>query len=383
MNNSSDWKNIVLEILKKKIDEMKGKFDFEELAPSNLSKVWFDYFINNFEIIRDDINEQNIFTNNLNRVDEFFKYYRKTIIDVSNNKYIGYPKGFQIFDKIDAAIISNIIVAHVLQKLEKMVLPRQTEINSQDDFSQFITGNYWFRGQAEYEWKLLPSYYRSHEKNDIHINHSQLENDYTNLGIIDKTERVFKNRNLDYMTLSFIQHTMAFTPLLDFTKNFYTALSFAVSNYSTPRKLHEKAAAIYAIDTTYIQPVESLSRATDILKGFETEYIGSKPTITKIIKSHMWNGFMKGTINSEVHLFDIETNDRMRMQSGSFVLFDKVLFIGDILVVSTAKQAQLSSIVTKIRIGQPARKKLYDWIKSTHPNYQIQMLLSPYDFMQR
>lgn len=82
-------------------------------------------------------------------------------------------------------------------------------------------------------------------------------------------------------------------------------------------------------------------------------------------------------------MINLETNDRMRIQSGTFVLFDNVLFVGDIMVVSFDQKAYFSSIVSKYKINSKSRNFFYNVINEKYPKYQFQMLLYPYDFMQR
>ena len=48
---------------------------------------------------------------------------------------------------------------------------------------------------------------------------------------------------------------------------------------------------------------------------------------------------------SRVYLIDIPTNDRMRMQKGTFVLFDHVIFVDENMIVSDKTKSELSGII--------------------------------------
>lgn len=372
MDNFNDAIDIILHLLGKRFDELRKDYESVETRSSNVwSSKWAVYVEEHKQIIVNDVIEEN--ENVIEHIEVI-------------NRILELPNRLSENKKDDKATKLKILLVniHVFHRLKMMALPEDKHLHDEDDIIRLKQDdNHWFRGQADFKWKLLPSYYRSFDNRDLLLDYRYMYEDYNKLGIIDKLDTIFRSKNLDYTALSFTQHTLAFTPLLDFTKDVYTALSFAVGNYQNPRLLNEEPAAIYAINKSYTNLINDDVKADFAIMNFQTEYIGSKPTITKIISSSFWNDFMLGKRTSQIHMINIETNDRMRMQSGTFVLFDNVLFVGDIMVVSFDKKQYFSSIVSKYKIAPSSRKYFYDLINQKYPKYQYQMLMFPYDFMQR
>jgi hypothetical protein len=186
---------------------------------------------------------------------------------------------------------------------------------------------------------------------------------------------------MNYEEIAFIQHSISMTPFLDFTRDPKTAISFAISNFSTPRKLNEDDAAVYQLkingDTIITDPI----KATNIIKNLDVEYFNSKPYVSTLIKSSFWKDLLTGKRYSEYHLIDIKTNDRMRFQDGTFVLFNNVMFIDDIMVVSHKKHRKLSSLITKYKISDKVRYAFHEKINDGESLYHILMMLNPYDYM--
>ena len=90
---------------------------------------------------------------------------------------------------------------------------------------------------------------------------------------------------------------------------------------------------------------------------------------------------MKQTKHSEMKLIDVKTNDRMRIQDGTFVLFNNVIFICNDMVVSTRKHYVLSEKLKKIEITKKGREEIYKKLHQIDSKYKIQNMLNPYGFM--
>ena len=94
----------------------------------------------------------------------------------------------------------------------------------------------------------------------------------------------------------------------------------------SPRKLIDVDSSIFVLNIEGKEIVTSKKQATSVIESLNVEYIGSRPRIATLIKSEFWIKFLFGTLHSEYHLIDIKTNDRMRIQDGTFVLFNNVLY---------------------------------------------------------
>ena len=88
-------------------------------------------------------------------------------------------------------------------------------------------GKHWYRGQSDYQWHLTPSMFRNLGNvfsKETAINKQTIEDIYAKNGMLDKWRKVFKTSKIDYKFLSYMQHSIAYSPLLDFTSDFPTAL---------------------------------------------------------------------------------------------------------------------------------------------------------------
>lgn len=282
-------------------------------------------------------------------------------------------------------IINNIVILHVIIKLKEMSVFETKNIESYDELSIISSNNNcWYRGQSSVKWKLVPSFYRSLGSKSVLVDIKYLFNEYNRMKVIDRITSIYSSRLLNYQQLAFIQHSLALTPLLDFTTNIFNAASFAVSNLEKPHCMQDEPAAIYAISLNGNEIIDSNMLIDPIINKLNVEYIGSKPYISTLIRSKMWNDLLLGNVYSEYRLIDIKTNDRMRMQNGTFVLFNNVLIIGDDIVVSTITGRTLSKIITKyeIKVDKGQRYKMYLDIMSHESKYHLNNMMNPYDYMK-
>ena len=102
------------------------------------------------------------------------------------------------------------------------------------DLKTITAPNSYFRGQANYEWRMTPSIVRNLPFNAL-IDYNFLINRYRNIGLLQKYYMIFKvpvlaEPFLDYEMLAFMQHAVSYSPFLDFTKEFRIARNFALSN---------------------------------------------------------------------------------------------------------------------------------------------------------
>ena len=77
----------------------------------------------------------------------------------------------------------------------------------------------------------------------------------------------------------------------------------------------------------------------------------------------------------------MKTNDRMRIQDGTFVLFNNVMFVCDDMIVSSSKHKDISIKLRKIMITSKGRNEMYKMLPTIDTKYQIQNMLDPYGYM--
>lgn len=282
-------------------------------------------------------------------------------------------------------ILINIVIFHTLLRLRNMSLFEVKTIENYDQLQELSKEtNCWYRGQSSASWKLVPSYYRSLGAKTVNVDYYYLVNEYSRMHIAERISSIIPKSLLTYQQLAFIQHSLAFTPLLDFTTNIMNAASFAVSNLKKPNIMQDEPAVIFKIKVEDFEIIKEEKEADNAIKHLNVEYIGSKPYLATLIKSKMWIELMRGTTRSEIKLIDIKTNDRMRMQNGTFVIFDNALVLKDDIIFSFLKLKTLSKVITKyeIKVDKNQRYNIYSDIMKNDSKYFLSNMMNPYDYMK-
>lgn len=301
-------------------------------------------------------------------------------------EFVQSPRNQNEFDeKVIEDTVNAIVILHVIIKIKELSVIETKIIDNYDELKKMRSEyNCWYRGQSSIKWKLVPSFYRSLGSKTVTVDKTYLSTEYDRLKVIDRIRAVFNSTSLNYDQLAFIQHSMAFSPLLDFTTDILTAASFAVSNLVKPHFMQDEPAAIFSIKLNGNEEIiKDQEHCNPIIDRLNVEYIGSKPFVSTLIRSKMWNDLILGTIYSEYKLIDIKTNDRMRIQNGTFVLFNNVLIIGDDMIVSTRTRRAMSKIITKyeIRTDKNQRYNMYLEIMKNDKKYHLNFMMNPYEYM--
>ena len=125
------------------------------------------------------------------------------------------------------------------------------------DFTDY-QGDYWYRGQKDHNYSLLPSAYRPKNLGQFVDHGPQLEKDQiakARSSLFDNPKTNFLKNELDW--LCFLQHVGTPTRLLDFTLSPAIALYFAFSNY-----LNKDAPFQNRLPSVWILNLNELSKAT-------------------------------------------------------------------------------------------------------------------------
>lgn len=224
-------------------------------------------------------------------------------------------------------------------------------INSMQDFEKYLLSNFggdkkiFYRGERikSFDRTLLPSIYR---------NKSKIigENEFSKLIDADALIEYYKAypRYYDmvrdfygdrvqgdmYTFLAFTQHYLGVSPLIDFTKSLYVALSFALKN----RQEYKSDIVIYTIEILEEEDyTSSLEVANSWLKDYSV-FLFNDPSLgdVKTINPSNAKKFIDELKNKpfvelnapKAKLIDVPTNDLMRFQQGVFLLLDDFTLVG-------------------------------------------------------
>lgn len=240
-------------------------------------------------------------------------------------------------------------------------------------------GKHWYRGQSDYKWDLTPSMFRNLGNvfsKEITINKRTIENVYAENGMLDKWKKVFKTSKIDYAFLSYMQHSIAYSPLLDFTSDFPTALSFALSNRSAVNDFSYKDSSVFQIEVT-----NNRMRTIDfhdLPDSFYIDYVPNKYAIgTSILgKTMLTYDNIIEALTPEFVMIDAETNDRMKYQHGKFILFYNYLSLQGTVCTWLNNDLQ----VTKYRIRKEEKNRWCDKLRRDYPYLMVDKMMDPYRY---
>lgn len=240
-------------------------------------------------------------------------------------------------------------------------------------------GAHWYRGQTDYIWDLTPSMFRNLENvfsKETTINKRTIENVYAENGMLDKWKKVFKTSKIDYAFLSYMQHSIAYSPLLDFTSDFPTALSFALSNRSAVNNFAYKDSSVFQIEVT-----NNRMRTTDFYDlpdSFYIDYVPNKYAIGTSIhgKTMLTYDDIIEALTPEFVMIDAETNDRMKYQHGKFILFYNYLSLQGTVCTWLNKDLH----VTKYRIRKEEKNRWCDKLRKDYPYLMVDKMMDPYRY---
>ena len=140
----------------------------------------------------------------------YFSEYRILIVRDLIQFYEAWSDIIELLDQIknetqiyqNQQIIQDLVTLHALLRIERMTIKSEISIDSYQDFQRIseLNKGAWYRGQADFKWKLIPSYYRSipYTSSPVHVNYKYVDSDYISLGISKKIESIFGKYVLDY-----------------------------------------------------------------------------------------------------------------------------------------------------------------------------------------
>lgn len=230
---------------------------------------------------------------------------------------------------------------------------------------------FYFRGEDNFEYSLIPSFYRKKLFLDeiTIIDDEYLKRTYKENGMLRKYNRIF-NSKYGYGFLAFMQHTFAFSPFLDFTNSHIVALSFATT------KIREgNDGSIYVFDTS-----NDVSKYRKLEKRFVV-YARRRLRILDIIGDKKLFDCTYKDFEPRMRLLKNQPNDRMRYQKGIFVDFYNCFIVNGILLLPVGSEK-----ITKYRIDYTSTKlnklSIANKIRKQYPYYKYRALMNPYNYFK-
>ena len=272
---------------------------------------------------------------------------------------------------------------------------KELEINEFKSLANKKTGYY--RGHSDCSWRLIPSIVRSLNQ-DVIMNSDYICNKlYKENKLVRKyLKYINKNKRLNiYEMYAFIQHSIAYSTLLDLTTNPIVATSFSLCN---PSKKNEFSidSSVLKIEMTNKLLIENnvindVRKAEQILQ--DNGYCLLNKKCFSFCHDEIVHEYRKGktkdvniTFNSfqeivqhlipNCFIINCPVNDRMRYQDGSFIYFcgdNFVIFKDDFLYEFT-----YGLKVTKYIIKKKNKDDYLNDIYCNHRDYDIDHLMDPY-----
>lgn len=248
------------------------------------------------------------------------------------------------------------------------------DYNSLKSFLSKSKSKYFFRGQTKSKYGLLPSFYRSLKINDDVITYATVESKYKEHGFYQRYQTVFPTNDNRYQMMSYVQHSVSYSPLLDVSRSVDIATIFACSGKDiNPNDYSSDDAALFMFQ---INEGSHKKKAKLNIKWFET-----KLDFTSIIKTgHKIDKFLFECSHEDFtisfSLISDMTNDRMKYQQGAFLFVEECVIVnGHLLIPNT----QID--IFKIIIPSNMKKELYTELTNKLNFYETDKLYNPYQYV--
>ena len=380
--NAFDFDEKTRELYKNRLDYFNEFFDTSRLSASDV----YNFIFNKEEELHTFFKNMIItfLHMDLNDINETFEKYNS--VDGKNKFIIDFNKNELPFRQFYRNFVKGILWL-------SFYTPMANNQTTDDDFSkddiQIIKYyrekniNGFYRGQSNFEWQLKPSLLRGYDfkSNDGRvIDLDVLYDIYHDVGLIDKynntvgNKRIKSGKDIDYEFLSFMQHAVSYSPLIDFTGKIDVAYKFALQK-SSPNTYLQNSSAVFILSFEHTGMIEDLSKINiiylnkKIKPGTIMQVIDSNGTIKRLDFTTISK--IQNQLRPKFAHFESKTNDRMKYQDGKFILFyDYVAVKGNVYYMLN-KQMHL----TKRKIRPSKKDKILSAIDG---DLNISYLMNPY-----
>ena len=260
--------------------------------------------------------------------------------------------------------------------------------NLKDIYNNCLNYNnnvYFFRGQTNYEWDLIPSMIRNLNDN-VKINMNFFNKKYLTLKLKDKYYEMFGKDKIDYLFLSFMQHACSYSPFIDFTKSNIIGLSFALSNPNAFNDFTNKNSSLFIVSIDSNEILRSEEKINEFLqKEYQLIYLDRKTLgfgENVLFKENeeekiLFLSDFKTIINlltPKYKLIDLPTNDRMKYQKGVFLVFYGCICVNDTIYFRLNNKFKL----LRLKINKTNKRVYLEKIYKKYRFYDPEHLMKPY-----
>ncbi len=231
---------------------------------------------------------------------------------------------------------------------------------------------FWYRGVSDCSYDLIPSMYRSLPKGKhVIIDNKKITELYQQNNLSSEYGKIFPSQSTDKDEFfAYMQHSIAFSPLLDFSNNICVATSFALA-YNNPTEFNNVDSGLYLLVRNENKYKGRTPFNIDVFtrKLRIDDTIHGKPLIYCTIEDFYVN----------YTVIDKASNDRMRYQQGVLLKIFKAVFVNGKLLFP-----QSSSLLIKTKIqcvrnsGIDYKSKILSNLVKKQPYYSIEYLMNPY-----
>ena len=385
--NDLDYQNenIILKEFLKNFDIYSIKTTFVKRGTSDL----FYFFINEknknyyLDTIRFINKKQQNKNNNLK--EEIFCFLVRNVNIYLQEKYDTISK-----------FASEIIVKYILLLSQCTLVRIIIEVNGMGNLkyslediynNNLIYDNnaYFFRGQTNYEWNLIPSMIRNLNDN-VKINMNFFNKKYLTLKLKDKYYEMFGKDKIDYLFLSFMQHACSYSPFIDFTKSNIIGLSFALSNPNFFNDFTNKNSSLFIVSIDSNEILRSEEKINEFLQeeyqliyldrktlGFGENISFKENEEEKILFLSDFKTIIN-LLTPKYKLIDLPTNDRMKYQKGVFLVFYGCICGNDTIFYQLNNKFKL----LKLKINKMNKRIYLEKIYKKYRFYDPEHLMKPY-----
>ena len=346
---------------------------------NEFNRKFIDKFIQNFHIDKHLHLYLDLMIN-----DKTISYYKTLIKCICVNAILEYTNA-------EERNLSN-------ESFEKEFLDYEIKkISSYDHLD--IDEKVFFRGQSDYEWGLIPSMFRNYifntEYDGEEVDIKTMFEKYDKSGLIEKYNNTIAKKkinnyyDLDYGFISYMQHSLSYSPLIDITSKLEIGVQFALGNKSDVNKYLGVHSAVFAFKKNIDYKENKEININQLLKNeFRVILLKSKIKPGSKMKIEKSNGDYKlldfttipkiiEILTPKYVIIEQMKNDRMKYQHGKFILFYNYVLVNN---YSIAYYLNKNFKSTKYKILRKSKNGLHNYVNKKWPQYNMDYLLNPYDY---
>lgn len=234
--------------------------------------------------------------------------------------------------------------------------------------------NLFFRGQSDASFGLLPSFYRDLVINDDVVTDKTVEEKYKEHGFYERYKSIFsakyKSIKTDYSMMSYVQHSAAYSPLLDITKSLDVAAFFACTGKNINPNTYTK-------NNSSIFIFQLLKENHKKNAKLNIKWIDNKVSFNSIlVEDKFLFECSPQDFSISYSLMNKSTNDRMNYQNGSFLYVEEGVIINKHLLIPVDQ-----ILIVKVVIPANMKKDIYTFVVNNNDALSEDYIYDPYSYL--